>query len=135
MADEQLTDEQRAEQRRKERERSVRRHRSRIRRALTGEGVDPIDPVELENAAQCAARLEQVRALIDELDPADGLIARTQRGTTVHPYVGHERELRNELRLHLQALRGRSAPARPKKAAATSIADDLGPPSRALHAV
>lgn len=103
------------------------------------------DPVLLENAARTLARSRQVATLVDRLPPESALMAKTVRGITVHPYVGHERDLRTQLRLDLIALRaslggrggvGGRAPSTPTGGGRPdSLTDALGPPARRLEAI
>lgn len=88
--------------------------------------------------ARALMRADQLTALVDGLD--GDLLAETARGVSVHPYVGHEREARNEFRLHWQALAKDATERRGKKktpagAAPVGITAALGPPARRLEIV
>lgn len=87
--------------------------------------------------ARAVMRADQLTEKVDALG-AD-LLAETVRGVSVHPYVGHEREARTELRLQWQALVKDATERRGKKKApagsSSGIAATLGAPARRLEVV
>jgi hypothetical protein len=72
--------------------------------------------------AKALARADQLARKVDAL--GDNLLAETARGTSVHPFVGHEREARNEYRLHWQALVKDALERRGKKPKAAAAGAD-----------
>lgn len=107
---------------------------------LVAAGIyDRADRLAVENAARSLARVRQVGKLVDELP--ENLLAETARGTSVHPYVGHERELQTALRLHLVELgltvvgRSRLDLSAGKGGRAPAPDRRLGEPGRALRVV
>ena len=93
------------------------------------DGIDDrLDLVSLESAAHVLARLRQVQTYIDALPADDALLAKTVRGMSVHPYVGHEREMRSEFRMQMRALRDSVGAAKAKPKA--GVVADLGTPAR-----
>jgi len=94
--------------------------------------VDRLDPVSLESASRVLARLRQVQGYIDALPADDELLAKTVRGVSVHPYLGHEREMRAEFRQQMKALRDSAGAAKAKTTG--SISASLGAPARKVGA-
>lgn len=94
-----------------------------IRVGLEREGL-VANQILIELAAMCLVRLRQVEAVVDALD---SFMCETQRGgARAHPLLGHERELRTELRLHIAGIRATAARVR---RTGPTIMDTLGPPA------
>jgi hypothetical protein len=114
----------------------MKRAQREVDEALTlAELLEQADPTMRRITAKALARADQLARKVDAL--GDNLLAETARGTSVHPFVGHEREARNEFRLHWQALVKDALERRGKKpkAATAPILTALGPPARRLEAV
>jgi hypothetical protein len=90
--------------------------------------VDRLDAVSLESAARVLSRLREIQGYIDALPADDELLAKTVRGVSVHPYLGHEREMRAEFRQQMKALRDSAGAAKAKTTG--SISASLGAPAR-----